>query len=271
MRRACVTCGAGLLLLGVAFAAQAADSLEVTGRRLREPPSIHAQMQLSWAAPFGEAGARRNIVASCDDTTRADTLYLSYIPEESSAAPIAMEAVIYFQPAAGDTLGPFWHFKRGWPNNGNLLIEFDRLIGFPCDVPWPQRLGSGRVSYDHRSGRGRLDLAFVVEPSGGSGVAAHGRYCLGRVIIRQRRTDLEGCLQPVVVELESLRLHPRFGADLVVTHGPDRFVTWNARSGQMIRAHWREDYARPWRPDVPIGHTPATLNAPAPETGSAQR
>lgn len=266
MKRTTLLWALGVALLGVAPPAGAADAKHRVPRA-----SAPAQIQLSWSAPFGEPGARRNLVAACDDTTRADTLYLSFVPGASGGAPSAMEVVLCFQAVGRDTLGPFWFFKRGWPNNGNLLVEFDRLTGFPCDVPWPQRLGNGRVSYDHRSGRGRLDLAFVVEPSGGSGIVAQGRYCLARVIFRQRRTELAGCLQPVCVEWESLRLHSRFGNEIVVTHGGDRFVTWNAVPGQMCRTHWRADYARPWRPDVPTGHTPAARNYPPPEPGAASQ
>lgn len=221
-------------------------------------PGPDPAILLSWHGPFGMPGSASEVTAACNDTTQSDTLYLMVDPGRPISGPLAMEAVLLFHAPPGDTLEPFWFFKRNWDNNGGLVVDFDRLAGFPCEVPWPLRpLGNGRVSYDHRSGRGRLDLSFVAPATGGSGISPDVRYCVARVVIKQKRPWLAGCRQPVCIEFASLRLAPRFGPDIVITRGEHRFATWNSGPGGCASSR-RNGTVRAWRPGVPTGSTPAT-------------
>jgi len=213
------------------------------------------RLLLSWHQPWGTPGASDRLVSACDDTTEIDTLYLSFQSDRTFFNILGMEAVLYFHPVSGDTLQDFWFFRTGWPNQGNMLIDFDYRSRFPCETPWT-RMGKGRVAYDHRSGRGRLDLSFTVPVEPGRGISPAMNYCVARVAIRQRRNDLPGCRQPVCIEWASLRLRPRAGDEVEITQG-ERFVTWGPESEQSCR-HQGLGEPEPWRPPVPVGNTPAT-------------
>jgi hypothetical protein len=212
------------------------------------------RLLLSWGEPWGTPGASDHLVSACDDTAGVDTLYLSFQADRSYLNVTGMEAVLFFHPTAGDTLQDFWFFKHGWANQGNLVVQFDNRMGFPCTLPWV-KTGTGHVSYDHRSGRGRLDLAFEVPPDPGRGVDPRFTYCVGRVMILHRRNDLAGCRQSVCVEWASLRLHPRGGHEVEITDG-ERFVTWGPDTLGAC-GHLGPRPPEVWRPDVPVGETPA--------------
>ena len=111
------------------------------------------QLYLSWGAPYGEPGATSTLEAACDDSARVDTLYLSFEIDKLRPGVARMEATLTFTPLHGDTLLPFWSFQSGWPNQGNLLVDFVPFVERFCPAPWGF-FGDGDVRYDH-SGRAR--------------------------------------------------------------------------------------------------------------------
>jgi hypothetical protein len=209
---------------------------------LRREPNLY----LAWNAPFGEPRAAGRVAVACRDTGRVDTLYLGFETGRYTMGVQTLSAVLYFHPQPGDTLGAFWHFKRGWENQGHLLIDFDAAAGVPGELPW-QVMGFGTVSYDHRSGRGRLDLSYTVPPGDAKAMTPESRYTFARVRIRQRLAGLGGCTQPVCVELADLRLQLATGRTVVIDRGAERFVSWNASPGSPCPpAESRK--TRAWRP-----------------------
>ena len=187
-------------------------------------------LYLTWKANYGSRRATDHLSVSCSDTGRVDTLFLGFETGRYTMGVQTLSAVLYFHPQPGESLGTFWHFKRGWENQGNLLIDFDQAAGVPGELPW-QVMGYGSVSYDHRSGRGRLDLSYTVPPSDVKGTTPENRYTFARVRIRQRRADLAGCVQPVCIELADLRLKLATGRTIVIDRGLHRVVSWNTAPG----------------------------------------
>lgn len=228
-----------ILLPGFAFGATAPPA----------PAASAGQLFLSWRAPYGTPGAFENVTVTCEDTSRVDTLYLSF--EMSRARPpiTHMSATLLFHPQGSDTLGPFWWFKRGWANETNLRIDFDELAGFPCDLPW-SLMGNGQVAYDHRSGRGRLELEFDVQADPSRVVSPNTRYCLARVMIRHLRNSLAGCMQPVCVELADVQLMSATGKSVLLDQGEHRFTTWNRTPGSICRPKAEVVKIPTWRPPV---------------------
>ncbi len=231
----------GGLLLAVSAAAAAGDG--------NEEPGPEPGLYLSWHAPYGQDGASDRLVTACEDTSEIDTLYLSVVTPKTRSAIVSMTGVLYFQPQEGDTLDPFWFFKRGWPNETNLRIDFDQATGFPCEVPW-RTIGNGAVSYDHRSGRGRLDLEFHVPNDQSVWLMDDRMYCFARVMIRQKRNSLSGCRQPVCVEFAQAAFanHGEHVVPLELSGGDHRFVTWNSPTGRICDVARAKSRVKAWKP-----------------------
>jgi hypothetical protein len=250
----------GLWLVTVALIASMAADLPAatTAKRTPRPRSTPAvrpvdaplsgqpNLYLSWRAPWGTPRATDRLSMSCADTGRVDTLFLGFETARYTMGVQTLSAVLYFHPQTGDSLGAFWHFKRGWENQGNLLIDFDYAAGVVGELPW-QVMGFGQVSYDHRSGRGRLDLSYVVPPAEVKSTTPESRYVFARVRIRHRRSDLGGCAQPVCIELADLRLKLATGRTIAIDRGENRVVSWNQPPGtSCTTGQFRT--SRAWRP-----------------------
>src|SRR5438552_10800329 len=97
----------------ILFAMLGALTLGV-GRADAEPPPIPVpRIHLSWNAPWNEQGAAKNLTPSCSDTTRIDTLYVTFETPPRVMPLSGIAGVLLFEPVAGDTLGPYWDFERG--------------------------------------------------------------------------------------------------------------------------------------------------------------
>jgi len=206
------------------------------------------ELFLTWKAPHGMPGATDHIGGSCADTARIDTLFLSFRTGRNRPGLEAISAILLFSPGEGDSLGPFWHFKRGWENEGNLLIDFDHVAIMTGSSPW-EEMGYGTVSYDHRSGRGRLDLEFRVSADVPQPLLGDQPYVFARVRIRHRRPELAGCSQPVCVELASAQLKFVTGRQIDVGAG-DRMVAWNTPDGSVCKSRKTATAIKPWKPKL---------------------
>jgi hypothetical protein len=206
------------------------------------------ELFLTWKAPPGMPGATDHLSGSCADTARIDTLFLSFRTGRNRPGLAAISAILLFSPADGDSLGPFWHFKRGWENEGNLLIDFDRVAIMTGSSPW-EEMGYGTVSYDHRSGRGRLDLEFRVSADVPLPLLGDEPYVFARVRIRHRHAELAGCSQPVCVELSSAQLKFVTGRQIDVNVG-NRMVAWNSPDGAVCKSRKTATAIKPWKPKL---------------------
>ena len=234
---------AAISLAPARVAAQAPDtSASAEGDETR-PPRLFA----TWHAPHGMPGATSNLMTPCGDTTQVDTLFLSFAAGRYTRTFIRVDAALLFYPQQGDTLLPFWFFKRDWPNAGNKLIDFESQSAVIGTVPWPNG-GAGHVSYDHRSGRGRLDLVFVGDRGGAGSLTPSEEYVLARVRIRHRRTDLAGCSQPVCIELAEAQLKFIGQRPMIISSGAERFATWNSPDGSVCKPYLSHPLVLPWLP-----------------------
>ena len=183
----------------------------------------------------------------CADTSRVDTLYVTFQVPQYTPALESLGVVVYFEPLGGDSLGPFWHFKRGWENQFNMLIDFEDRAGVEGELPWTA-VGQGKVSYDHRSGRGRLELGFYVPKGAGKPLLPQTTYTGARIRIRHSRSDLAGCAQPVCVEASDLELKFATGRRTRAGPGDKRFVAWNSPEGVLCVPRITSRIASPWHP-----------------------
>jgi hypothetical protein len=207
------------------------------------------QAFLTWHAPYGMPGASDRLVTTCDDTLTVDTMFVSFRTYQNRPAVLAMSTSLLFHPAEGDTLGPFWHFKRGWENEGNLLIDFDRVAIPVVETAW-DAMGVGHVTYDHRSGRGRLDFEFRLPTENRKPLIGGNTYVCARVRIRHRRPTLGGCGQPVCIELTGLQLKLATSREIEIDPSGHRFIGWNSPDGRVCQARSRLATQRPWRPKL---------------------
>lgn len=234
----------------------------VIGDSLGEP-----RLYLSWNAPYGMPRAADRVVVDCLDTTRVDTLYLSFETGRDASRFYGMYARLYFHPAQGDTLGTYWHWERGWWNQGNLRVEFDPDGTFPCAQPWT-RGGFGAPSYEFKPEFGTLDLVYAVKEQDAAPISGTTRYCFGRVMLRQRKCALPGSMRPVCLEWSSARYS--FGAgDVAVTRGGERFVSVNSDDGGVCAPYRAAVRPQRWLPrSQPAPGSPTPVTVPVVPGGS---
>ncbi len=180
---------------------------------------------LAWSAPFGAPGARRALTAACWDTSRVDTMFLSFATGAHTVALAGVSAAIAFEPAPGESLGTFWGFERTGTNPGSLLVDFDLLTGVDFDTPWATFV-SGHVGYSHPGQRGRLDVSADVPIRSSKILAPHTTFCFARIRITHARTTLTGCGAPMAITWVGGLLHLSDGT--LVHCGPSPTITWNA-------------------------------------------
>jgi hypothetical protein len=166
-----------------------------------------AQLFLSWGAPWGAKRAQRSRMPACADSTREDTLYLSFMPGRRARRFAGFTAQVFLRATGGDTLGTWWHMEgKGGANAGSLRAEWAAAPGFGWPQPFPEG-GQGFAMLDRTSDAVRLRMVFAVPADQAGSVAADSIYALCRVIFRHRpERRLAGCGQPVCVEWASATL-----------------------------------------------------------------
>ncbi|HKQ58533.1 MAG TPA: hypothetical protein VJY35_11755 [Candidatus Eisenbacteria bacterium] len=183
---------------------------------------------LSWSAPLGVPGARDTAFQACNDTTAAETLFVTFDPGEGVNQLMGIDARLLFTAQPGDSLEAFWDFSRSGANPWNLRIEFDEPPAGAAS-PWAVG-GSGGVRYDRRKNQAALDLSYAVAASRTMSVLGGTRYFLARVIIRLRRAGLAGCRTPVCIELDHMVISHGGSTSRWISDG-ERFVSWNSPGG----------------------------------------
>jgi len=224
----------------------AADSLEF--RESESDSFAPPQLFMAWHAPYGMPGATDTISFGGRDSTRVDTLYLSFETGRNGRDFLGVFARLYFHPASGDTLGEYWHYGYGAPNWRNVMIEFDPDGSFPCPQPWVHN-GMGFPDFDFHSGGAKLDLYYVITRlQDAIPVDGHTRYCFARVMFRQTQGDLPGARQPVCIEWSVARMS--IGRrDAVGRRGEGRCVSVNSPDGGVCAPYRRTLVPANWVPD----------------------
>jgi hypothetical protein len=210
-------------------------------------PAEAPRLNLSWHAPHGMPRASDTLIASCDDTLRVDTLYMSFESPRPLPALTVVHAAVNFRPQVGDTLDPFWMFKTGWANGGNMLIDFAPFDGEDYPTPWTHA-GVYDVAYDRHKGGGQLDLRYFVDFDNALGIDPGIQYSLARIRIFHRRSYLPGCTQPAGVEWSNALFGLATGRMVAAASGGKGVARWNA--GRQIDFGWPRatSLARPWVP-----------------------
>jgi hypothetical protein len=217
---------------------------------------VAPRLYLAWNAPYGTPGARRNLDLTCADTSKVDTLFLSFETGADSEHFYAMFARISFRAAPGDTLGDFWYFGRKGVNREGLKIQFDPDGTFPCSQPW-NRTGSGSPALYHRPEGTLLDLLYAVSLPDAVPSSGRTRYCYARLLLDRKRCSLAGSRQPVCIEWEQARYSIGAGdifitgdsEALVSVNSPDSSVCAPLRSAARVRAWWPHWPLPPTRAD----------------------
>jgi len=73
------------------------------------PRADNAQLYLSWSAPWGSKRAQQARRPACADSTKEDTLFLSFLPGRAGNTFTGFTTQLLFHATASDTLGPWWH------------------------------------------------------------------------------------------------------------------------------------------------------------------
>jgi hypothetical protein len=210
--------------------------------------SAPGAVYLSWHQPYGEPGAADTLETRCDQPERVDTLFVSVRAAGDTPNVIGMRTALQFIPVPGDTLGAFWHFKRGWENQQNMFIEFGPNEAFPCPQPW-RVIGTGAVRYDHVRSLARLDLEYIVRSEQSIPLTPEAYNCVARILIHERRSELEGCGQPLRIQATGVRLEMLNGEAPIYAAGDTGAVYWNV----VDRDAWKVNAPRtqPWKPGTP--------------------
>jgi hypothetical protein len=207
-------------------------------------PRVH----LTWHAPYGLPGATTVIDATCGDSLRRDTLYVSFQPTqyESTFVGVGGEIYVYAQP--GDTLGSFWDVGRGGKNHGGMIATFRADESIPGRTPW-NASGTGAVGYDRTPSSGRFKFGAVLAMDAGMPLEKDQVYVAGRIVIFSKGRNLGGCDRPVCIEWRRAdflfgprrEIFPNYAGSCVVTRGPastacgDHVPAWRppGASGQV--------------------------------------
>ena len=147
--------------------------------------AAETQVYLSWGSPHGFPGARDTLVRACGDSTRIDTLCLSFEPGEDFPNLVAITGDVEFLPVDGDTLLGYWTFRNQATGPGSCRGEFAGSGRAGCPFPWSSA-GMPVVGFLRREGRGLLRLMYAVSVHTPTSVQAGVRYCLARILIQHR-------------------------------------------------------------------------------------
>ena len=207
------------------------------------PRADHAQLYLSWNAPWGMPRASAIRMPRCGDAAAADTLYLSFLPGRTGPGFNGFSAELLIHAAAGDTLGTWWHFEHGAENAGNLTVQWGPDPSFPGRQPWAAT-GQGFVKLDRTPAGGRLLMVFAVPYEHAVRVAPDSVYTLCRIVLRHARA-LAGCERPVCLEWAWATLAFGLKDEPRVARG-ERFAAWSASAA--VCAPEQGPHVEPWRP-----------------------
>jgi len=230
------------------------------------PPRLH----VTWNAPFGDPRARTNLDTNGADTSRVDTLFLSFESPPHNLPLLGLSGALLFEPQAGDTLGSFWAFERTGPNSGNLRVEFDHIWSEYCEMPW-NTLVYGHVGYTRAGGRGRLDLSADIVDIGIKNLFPNRSFCFARIAIDHKRAGLlEGCGRPMSISWVGVQFATYNNLVLRPLPGPGQRVTMNASKRGVASRHliglqqaWVPPSAPPSRASLPRAAIPPSPPEPA--------
>ena len=239
---------AALLLLLTplsSFAATPSPAPKRAAARPALPAAPKPQLYLSWNAPYGTQRAAANIDAACGDTSRVDTLYLSFDPGKDAPDFRGLSANLYFHAEEGATLADHW--KKGSGINGSpLRVIFESDPEREFITLWTPQ-AAGAPFYDFVSGSGRLRIIYAISGGSGDGVK-HGKvHGFARVLVRRPAEGASGCGVPMCVEWHSSWLAYNLKDEKDANKG-DRWVSMNSPQGKVCDPIREVVGAKVWKP-----------------------
>ncbi|MBI1796088.1 MAG: hypothetical protein HYR74_03440 [Candidatus Eisenbacteria bacterium] len=234
---------------------------------IRVEGSASPLIYLSWGAPYGRPGAHGNQRVG-RDSTRTDTLYMSFDPVDDAGGFVGLTAVLYLWPQVGDSLGAFWHFERDQENPLSCRFDFD-VAPYEAISAW-KASGVGFPKYEHTTNGGRLSVIYAVPSTEQKKLKGGSIYCLARVFISHRRARLGGHTRPMCIEWGDANFAVTPMNDVNVRDGAGNpRVSWNSPGGQVCEGFGKSrgaaalpDTSRGWKGVVPPGSVPPAIGTP---------
>lgn len=205
------------------------------------PAGIGPQFFLSWGRPWGDPAAMQSRRPACGDTTRADTLYLCFRSGVDIPGFAAFTAEITVHAERPETLGTYWHFERGAPNQSGVAVRFQPEEGDTAWVqPWRSN-GNGGVGYLRTKTAGRLRMIYAVEPKKAVPLQGNLVYTFARIAVKARASGLSGCEQGIALELTQATIAADSLREFSVNKGGWRYATSGARGMTALARLWHVD------------------------------
>jgi hypothetical protein len=228
----------------------------LAGCLLASPPwaavarAADPEVFLSWHAPFGFPGATDTLSAACD-SSRADTLWLSFDPGAPAPLFAAASATLMFRPAVGDSLPLRWRSGRDVESNPPFIevkMDPDSTLGYAQAF---RVKGIAIGNYDGSGHDARFNFSYATSYAEAGSLAQHP-YVLARVVMRRPAPSIAGCGQPICIEWVDFELVRDVKDDLKLKpHGAHRFVSLNSPGGEVSVPYRRAAALRGWSPNLP--------------------
>ena len=210
----------------------------------------HAELLLSWNAPWGSPRAQRARVPACADSTRADTLYMSIRTGEPVQQLQGFTAKLVVHAVGSDTLGDWWRAtSKGGANAGGVRVEWASQHEWEGALRPFRAPGQGFSVFESFPFTARVRMIFAVASPDAAPVAAEPLYALARVIFEHRpQGKIAGCDRPVVIEWSEATLAMGARGEPPVSRG-ERFVSF--AGPYAITEPFRGAHAKAWQPARP--------------------
>ena len=206
------------------------------------------QIYLSWHAPWGQPGATDTLSAACD-SSRSDTLWLSFDSGKPSPTFIGFNGTLIFHPPVGDTLSGWWLRDLGKPAPPQMTVAFPPRP----DVPYPQpfrTIGAGGTMWDTSKSQHRLRFIYAI-PYPATAALARGVYVAARVIIRRPPAGDPACGEPLCIEWAQAEISYDVGTERAFARsGAHALVSLNSPDG-AVAVPYRTATRRSWQPKTP--------------------
>lgn len=183
---------------------------------------------ISWHAPHGSPRASDSLWVTSGDSTRTDTLYVTFDPGNDSPTIYGFEAILTVRPAVSDTLGPYWR---------NDEWDYFR-VEYPSEEPGlarPWKGGYGFPFYYHESRQARFRIMYALAADRAPAIKGGQVYSFARVIFRHPPKRLAMHNQPVCIEVSDTEGGVAFtlGDPMEPPADGVRYLSWNSRGGQL--------------------------------------
>jgi hypothetical protein len=202
-----------------------------------------ARVFLSWNAPHGDPRAREVLTVACGDTTKRDTLYLTFEVGRDSTPVIGLDAEIRLWPAPGDTLDRAWWFESR-SNPAHLLADFN-MSDVPGGSIWAAQ-GAGGVRTV--SGRDTAFIRMVWAVRERDAVMLYGgrNYVFARLLVPRPRSP-GVCARPLCFELNYARMATSVMNTEVIRSG-GKWLSWNPGGTTPCAPRVQQGRVPVWRP-----------------------